>query len=85
MNGEITFGRWLRQRRQALDLTQEELADRIGCSSETIRKIEVGRRLPSRQLVELLAEDLGVPPDEREDLIRMARSGVIRYQEGTMS
>ena len=44
MNGEITFGQWLTQRREARNLTQEELADRIGCSSETIHKIEAGWR-----------------------------------------
>src|SRR5438552_6327749 len=32
-------------------------------------------RRPSKQMVERLAECLGVPPDEREDLLRMARLG----------
>ena len=70
MNSEITFGQWLRQQRLARDLTQEELADRIGCSIESIRKIEADRRRPSRQTVELLEDHFGVPSDEREDLLR---------------
>src|SRR5947209_7803066 len=41
MNEMMTFGDWLRQRRKALDLTQEQLADRVSCSTETIRKIEI--------------------------------------------
>ena len=41
MAAESSFGRWLQRRRKALDLTQEELAQRVGCAAETIRKIEV--------------------------------------------
>ena len=49
------FGIWLRQRRKALDLTQEQLAATIDVSLPTIVKIEAGQRRPSRQVAELLA------------------------------
>ena len=55
MESEPTFGQWLKQRRQELDLTQEALAEATGCSSDSIRKIESGRRRPSRQIADLLA------------------------------
>ena len=42
MNVTLSFGQWLRQHRKARDLTQEELADAIGCSPEMVRKIEAG-------------------------------------------
>ena len=67
------FGLWLRQRRIHFDLTQEQLADRIGCSPETVRKIEAGRRRPSRQMVEVLGGYLKVPAEEMDDLVRLAR------------
>src|SRR5687768_3014663 len=73
MNVETPFPIWLRQRRKALDLRQEDLAERIGCSESTIRKFELGVRRPSRQVAELLAESLGVPPDERAGFISFAR------------
>ena len=38
----LSFSQWLRQKRKSRDFTQDELADRIGCSIETIRKIEAG-------------------------------------------
>ena len=72
MNDETSFGPLLTQQRLARGLAQEALADAIGYSPETIRKIELGRRWPSGQMVQLLADYFGVPPDEREDLIRMA-------------
>ena len=35
-----SFGDWVRRRRKALDLTQEHLAQQVGCALATIKKIE---------------------------------------------
>ena len=51
-----TFGTWLRLKRKSLDLTREALADRVGCSPATIRKLEAEERRPSSQIAERLAE-----------------------------
>jgi transcriptional regulator with XRE-family HTH domain len=40
MNQGLSFGNYIRQRRRELDLTQEELARRVGCAAITRRKIE---------------------------------------------
>src|SRR5215207_3266984 len=74
MDVATTFGEWLRARRKEFGYTQEELADMVGCSPATIRKIESGDRRPSRQMAELLAEYLEVPQEDRASFIRMARS-----------
>jgi predicted ATPase/DNA-binding XRE family transcriptional regulator len=74
MYAETTFGRWLRQRRRHLDLTQADLAERVGCSEITIRKIEADARTPSRQVAELLAACLNVPTAERPAFLAFARS-----------
>ncbi|HWQ14382.1 MAG TPA: tetratricopeptide repeat protein [Roseiflexaceae bacterium] len=73
MSGGATFGSWLRDRRRTLDLTQADLARRVGCSEITIRKIEANERTPSRQIAELLATCLGVPGAERPAFIAFAR------------
>ncbi|MDQ3930537.1 MAG: helix-turn-helix domain-containing protein, partial [Chloroflexota bacterium] len=73
MDATKHFGLWLRERRKALDLTQLELADRVGCSDSAIRLIEAGQRRPSRQIAALLAEHLGVPPQERDRFLSWAR------------
>jgi len=72
-NPPAFFGEWVKRRRKALDLTQEELAQRAGYSKFALRKIESGERKPSRQLAELLAKALEIPPDEQRAFIRVAR------------
>jgi transcriptional regulator with XRE-family HTH domain len=73
MDLETSFGRWLRVRRRSLDLTQDGLARQVGCSIETIRKIEADERRPSRQLAERLANYLKIPAVERAAIITLAR------------
>ncbi|MGN6810652.1 MAG: ATP-binding protein [Thermomicrobiales bacterium] len=71
--GSTTAG-WLKARRKELDLTQEALAERAGCSVETVRKIEAGKQRPSQQLAGLLAAALSVPADERPAAVRLLRT-----------
>lgn len=70
---EYSFGAWIRRRRKALDLTQQELAHRINCSLSTIVKIESDQRRPSRQIAALLAEHLSIPENQRELFLKVAR------------
>ena len=69
-----SFGYWLRRRRKALDLTQEQLAQSVACSRFAIRKIEADERRPSRRLAERLAEKLAIPPQERDAFLETARA-----------
>src|SRR5690349_17370459 len=73
MDEAVAFGRWVKQQRAARGLTQAELADLLGYSLETIHKVEAGKRRPSQQLVNLLAEWLDVPPDARAAFQKFAR------------
>jgi WD40 repeat protein/transcriptional regulator with XRE-family HTH domain len=74
MNHDHLFGQQVRQRRRSLDLTQEELARRVGCAAITLRKIEAGDLRPSQQVAERLAMALAIPLDERAEFVRQARS-----------
>ncbi len=49
-----------RHRRQLHDMTQQELADRVGVTRQTILSIEGGRYNPSVGLALRLAETFGV-------------------------
>jgi transcriptional regulator with XRE-family HTH domain len=44
MDGSTSFGEWLRSRRTALQLSREQLAQRVGCAAVTLRKIEADER-----------------------------------------
>jgi len=73
MEALTSFGEWVRRRRKALDLTQQELANRAGCSLTALQKIERDERRPSRQLAALLADQLQIAADQREQFIKVAR------------
>jgi len=68
-----SFGIWIKRRRKVLDLTQQELAQRVGCSLATIVKIESEERRPSRQIADLLAKHLEIPADQLELFLKIAR------------
>ncbi len=74
MSDEFSFGHWLQRRRKALDLTQAELARRVGCAAETLRKIEADARRPSLQIAKRLADALELPEAERASFIHAARA-----------
>ena len=73
MEATSSFGYWIRRQRKALDLTQQMLADRVGCSLAAIKKIESDERRPSRQIAERMADVLGVPASQREVFMEVAR------------
>jgi predicted ATPase/transcriptional regulator with XRE-family HTH domain len=70
---QMPFNLWIKQRRKALDLTQEDLSECVGCSTVTIQKIELGERRPSKQVALRLAECLRLLADEQEKFVRFAR------------
>ena len=57
------MGKRVRKLRRMLDLTQGQLAEICGCSQTTIANIEQGKRKPSIELVEVLANALGATID----------------------
>ena len=71
---QASFGGFVRQRRRELDLTQDELARRVGCAAITLRKIEADDLRASVQIAERLAMALAIPLDERAEFVRRARA-----------
>ena len=72
-SGRVSFGKWLRQKRRALDLTQEAFADQAGCARITLRRIESDALKPSKELALLLLEKAGIPQHEHEAWLPFAR------------
>ena len=70
---DVSFGSWVKRRRKSLDLTQQDLARRLGCSLSAINKIESDERRPSRQIAALLATHLEIPAEQQERFLKVAR------------
>ena len=73
INTETSFGTWVKRRRKTLDLTREELARQVGCSTSLIFKIESDERRPSRQMADLLARHLEIAQDQYDLFHKIAR------------
>lgn len=63
----MTLGQAIRDNRKRLNMTQAELAARLGVSQETIANYEAGRRDPSIDIVAAMAHVFGLAVD---DLVR---------------
>ncbi|NOK57456.1 MAG: hypothetical protein GFH27_549303n278 [Chloroflexi bacterium AL-W] len=74
MNDKVSFGLWVKQRRKELGLTQQELAQQVGCALTTVQKIESDTRRPSRQMTDRLAACLHIPSTEHTTFLTCARS-----------
>jgi len=70
---EQSFGNWIKRRRKTLDLTQNDLAELVGCSPSLIVKIESDVRRPSLQIAKLLVEHLDIPNHQRDLFLKVAR------------
>jgi tetratricopeptide (TPR) repeat protein/transcriptional regulator with XRE-family HTH domain len=67
--GNRRFGDLLREHRVAAGFTQEQLAERSGLGTRTIRDLERGRvTRPHRESIALLATALGLPAAARDEL-----------------
>src|SRR5258706_3126871 len=73
MKYPITFGQWVKQRRNALNLTQAELGRLVSCSAVMINKIEGNLRRPSIHIAQSLAHYLKIAPIEHATFISVAR------------
>jgi transcriptional regulator with XRE-family HTH domain len=69
MRDRNKLGELLKTRREALGLTQRELAQKIGVEASHIAFIESQRRKPSLKLVARMADTLGV---DRQELLVLA-------------
>ena len=59
----------IKQHRARLDLTQQDLAERVGVRRQTILAIEKGHFIPSTLLAFLIARELGMKVVELFELV----------------
>jgi transcriptional regulator with XRE-family HTH domain len=63
----------LRRLRESARLTCEDVAERLECSASKISRVETGRVSVSPRDVRDMLQIYGVPPDQREELVQLAR------------
>lgn len=57
---QILIGKFIALRRKEKNLTQEQLAERLGVSNKTISKWENGKCMPDYSVVKVLCEELEI-------------------------
>lgn len=65
----------VRRHRRAQDLTQQELADRVGVTRQTVVSVERGRYNPSVGLALKLAQVLGATVEELFEIASVGDDG----------
>ena len=57
---QLVIGKFIAQKRKKKNLTQEQLAEKIGVSNKTISKWETGKCMPDYAVVKSLCEELEI-------------------------
>ncbi len=79
---EVSFGEWLKRRRGAEGWAQEQLAQKIHCSTSALRKFESEDRRPSAEVAGQLVEIFNIPQEERKSFLRFARGDWQAFSSG---
>lgn len=64
---QVKTGKFIAKKRKEMNLTQEQLAERLGVSNKTISKWETGKCMPDYAVVKNLCEELKVSISELMD------------------
>jgi transcriptional regulator with XRE-family HTH domain len=79
----VRFGERVREYRQRLGLSQEDLGHRAAIDPRTIRNLETGRRVPRPATIRQLADGLELVGQERERFCASAAHGVDEHRPPT--
>ncbi len=79
-----SFGQVIRERRRKLDLTQQDLAQRIEISMPYVALLETGARHPSDKVVRKLAAALALDPRELFFLANPETKALISQEQKTI-
>lgn len=64
---QAATGRYIHRKRKERNLTQAQLAERLGVSNKTVSKWENGKCMPDYAVMEDLCDELGTTPGELLD------------------
>lgn len=64
---QLVIGEFIAQRRREKNLTQAQLAERLGVSNKTVSKWETGKNMPDYSIIEVLCRELDITVSELMD------------------
>ena len=64
---QLSIGKFISQKRKEKNLTQAELAEKLGVSNKTISKWETGKCMPDYSIIQSLCQELGITVSELMD------------------
>ena len=81
---QIATGMFIARKRRELNLTQAQLAERLGISSKSVSKWERGKCMPDYSIVNELCDALGITVSELLDGEENERENLRVYDNGQM-
>lgn len=78
---QLTTGKFISKKRKELNMTQEQLAEKLGVSNKTISKWETGKCMPDYAIVKNLCEELHITIAELMDGEEADKESIRTYDE----
>ena len=78
---QLVTGKFISQKRKEKNLTQEQLAEKLGVSNKTVSKWETGKCMPDYSVVKSLCEELEITVAELMDGEAAEEKSVRTYDE----
>ena len=78
---QLATGKFISQKRKQKNLTQEQLAEKLGVSNKTVSKWETGKCMPDYSVVKALCDELEITVAELMDGEKSEEKSVRTYDE----
>lgn len=78
---QITIGNFIEKKRKEQNLTQAQLAEKLGVSNKTVSKWENGKCMPDYGVIQPLCTELGVTVSELMDGEEQAQDSIRAYDD----
>ena len=78
---QMATGKFISQKRKQKNLTQEQLAEKLGVSNKTVSKWETGKCMPDYSVVKALCDELEITVAELMDGEKSEEKSVRTYDE----
>ena len=78
---QLVIGKFILKKRKEKNLTQEQLAEKLGVSSKTVSKWETGKCMPDYSVVKSLCEELEITVAELMDGEVLEEKSMRTYDE----